>query len=140
MDIDSSTDPCRATNLYELCEQVCEAIEISPESYNQQHWISSRGCGTAFCRGGWMVALLEKPNRTKPKSGVSEKARHLLINAGIPAGDVDALFGGSACYPYKPEDPRFAQRGIDGMKEFMARYEVKLRATPTPPMKKGGSI
>lgn len=143
----------RPENLYELCEQVCEAIAMSPMNYNQGNWASStarvfknrRGrepeageaCGTSFCRAGWMCALLDKQKTTVDWAhdfGIADRAEGMLRKAGIPEGDITNLFSGSACSG-RWATKEYVQSGIDGMKAFMAKHEEKLKAAAVPPEK-----
>lgn len=166
---------------YELLEQVCEAIEVAPQNYDQGVWSGRASnnreefCGTAFCRAGWMVNILEgscgktysvdqwvtegwrKSNGTARPS-ISERAHDVLEKAGIDWNERDELFNGNAVndvlkerglveytsndcdcdccsgeteidessIPYGTKD--YAQVGINGLHEFMAKHETKLKA------------
>lgn len=147
------TTNVKPQNLYDLCEDVCNAIALRPLNYNQGNWAidadkvmtAEEACGTAFCRAGWMVALVDEPRTpaewtSLPDSYIADKAELMLLNAGIPESDINQLFSGSACfdeddangldgisYP-EPGTPLYVQRGIEGMREFMFKYEKKLKA------------
>ena len=59
----------KATNAYELLEEVCQAITEEPLRYNQQTWIDQNiglrrefeeevpACGTMACIAGWVCTL-----------------------------------------------------------------------------------
>ena len=125
----------RAQNLYELCEQVCDAIAASPTNYYQGDWscdaksiYGEEACGTAFCRAGWMVALSEGKSSVV---NITAKAYHMLQKAGIPGDSVGALFSGAAVLA-KEGTPAYTEQGIAGMREFMARWEKELKGAPLP--------
>ena len=128
--------------LYDLCDQVCEHIAERPLNYYQGWWAKKakdvpgidehpEACGTAYCRAGWMMAILEnKPQEyTEPwqRSPISVKAHALFNDAGVPEDDVRELFSGTAVKGM-PGTANYVEDGIHGMREFMAKHEDKLRA------------
>ena len=127
--------------LYDLMGQVAEAIELAPGNYYQQGWEEpvenlamyegpyKEACGTAYCRAGWMVNLLEAPTARGLHHNTSGKAFSLLTKADIPASEAMELFRGSACTRFgDPGSPGYVKEGVDGVKRFMARHEDKLKA------------
>src|SRR3990167_4590235 len=91
------------SNLYELCEEVCEAIMASPTNYSQLKYTAdavrmwpreAEACGTAYCRAGWMVALVH--GRIENPTIIQNTAASMLLDADIPGEDVTALFRASA--------------------------------------------
>jgi hypothetical protein len=127
--------------LYDLCDLVCESIATSPANYFQGRWAipvrniskpNSTGCGTAFCRAGWMVAHLRPAGRMPTQElslgMISETAVGLLTKAGVPPEDIADLFSGSALYNLSYDTPEYAEEGIAGMQRFMAKHSDKLKA------------
>lgn len=125
--------------LYDLMKSVAEAIELSPGNYYQSDWekparriLWSEGieaCGTAYCRAGWMVNLLEKPTPTGEHDNVAQKASNLLEAAGVHPREIQNLFSGGACfYSGRPGSDTYVKDGINGVKRFMAQHEDKLKA------------
>jgi len=135
--------------LWELCEQVCEAIRMSPKNYTQETWatdarsLNEEACGTAYCRAGWMVALTsdEKDILSKYHTGslnICISASNMLKRAGVVDRDIDTLFSGAAvdrqCYRDGIEvpdqgTPEYAEQGVKGMREFMEKWEKQLKET-----------
>ena len=133
-------------NLYDLCDQVCDAIAARPLNYFQSAFrapvsciykssfgcapAEGEACGTAFCRAGWMISLLKKPKTTWTSVEIAEPAEDLLRAAGIPQTDIDDLFAGGACSGKKYGTTEYVAEGIRGMRVFMKLHEDKLRAAP----------
>ena len=109
------SNPDRPKTLYELCEQTAEAIELAPETYNQDYFIHNTSkdeeaylregsCGTSFCRAGWMYVLLQSEPLTPANitrltcdtSLIYQPVERLFKKAGIPYEELDALFGAAA--------------------------------------------
>lgn len=142
--------------LYDLCEAVCEAITMQPNNYCQERyatdaesWIrthnrSTEGvCGTAFCRAGWMMAILDGERgitrTTKQWTNarnyvrIERESRKLLAKAGIPEVDIHNLFRAGSLDPAGvcSDDigtEAYVKAGIAGMRRFMDVHEVKLKA------------
>jgi len=60
MSIQPQTEPIdlpkhRLRNAYQVCLKAADLIEQNPDHYDQNSW-----CGTAFCRAGWIAALVNK--------------------------------------------------------------------------------
>lgn len=122
----------RPKTVWDLCEQVCEAIELAPRNYYQGTWYTNAdnvyedACGTAYCRAGWMYSIGK--NGRDSSSLIYKYASRVLQMSGVDQEDIDALFRGSACHPYKPGSPKYIQAGIEGMQTFMKKYESALKA------------
>ena len=132
--------------VYELCEEVCEAIAAKPMNYHQGYWFESveniqhgcdiapsnrEACGTAYCRAGWMSALARGPEAHLKAGSIEiyDWARNLLTKAGVPLREIDELFDGAACGDREWGSEDYVAQGIRGMQEFMDNYEDKLKAT-----------
>ena len=144
--------------LYELCALTAEAIETQPLNYHQGYWcvsaqeaVGAEACGTAYCRAGWMYALLQDEDNMpsldllKPNSYdlIAKGMFQLLQNAGIPDDAINQLFAGigdeECSRTYHPDlhnqDPgteEYARTGADGMRQFMREFEAQLKATKLP--------
>lgn len=135
-------DSSAPRNLYDLCEMTAQAIEQHPANYCQQDWEASltrvrdlwsydpevlnhEACGTAYCRAGWMVNLLEKPSRSH--TNIPEKARALLLEAGIPSIAITNLFSANASGS-KVGSKDYVNKGVSGLREFMNAYETQLKS------------
>lgn len=119
-------------NLYELCEQVCEAIEAQPLNYNQDHYAMSArilygkaACGTAYCRAGWMMAVLENKPQS-PGSCIGGRATALLESAGIPSYSIAWLFAAGTVEGERGS-PEYIKNGVAGIRRFMTSWEHKLK-------------
>lgn len=135
-------DTNRPADLYELCEQTCEAIELCPTNYYQASWAESakgrfgkEACGTAFCRAGHMVAILTEDRKTPEEwrqlgvyGYISNVATNLFLQAGVSDADIGNLFAGGACGSCQPGSTEYVARGIAGMRRFMEKWEPQLRA------------
>jgi hypothetical protein len=144
--------------LYELCEQTIEAIEARPMNYYQDAWSADAKltvaqhlapkeqhevCGTAYCRAGWMAAIL---GETQPKTGAL--ATRLFQEAGISFDDIRELFAATdewEFYAYndafregaeddedddaiaRPGSPEYIKAGVGGLRDFMAEHEATLK-------------
>jgi hypothetical protein len=91
----------------DLLRKTMAHIEAHPETWEQAHWVSDKGCGTAYCFAGWTAALsgasIDSKGHVDLPDGmrmhVSDYAAQLL---GIPLQDtfadavleVDHLFNG----------------------------------------------
>ena len=134
------TDQGKPETLYELCEQVCEAIATRPSNYCQEQWsvpacqVDSKDpnqrevCGTAYCRAGWMVALTSDSKELP--IDISGAAIGLLCKANIPLYAIDRLFRGGACLPLEHGEEGYATEGVRGMREFMSLHETALKGAP----------
>jgi len=142
----------RPRNLYELCEQTCESMELAPLNYYQGYWAApvravqghtgvehQEACGTAYCRAGWMIANLEGKALPTEGDGVDTvhygtRAKKMLYQAGIPDIDIEHLFAGEALMREKDiprakwGTPEYVAAGVEGLRNFMAKHEAKLRA------------
>lgn len=145
----------KPSNLYELCDLVAEAIEIQPKNYFQDKWVFNAklcngddACGTAFCRAGWITALMETEEHNTAwwlenrNDYIRTSAQSLLLTAGIPKEAINNLFYFAGIdSPYNDAfhnangrlgcdsgTPEYAKAGADGMRLFMAQYEEKLKA------------
>lgn len=136
----------RPTTAWELCEGVCDAIEHAPANYYQEAFaiaaedlrdsgrgaVSAEMCGTAFCRAGWMCAIMDAQDKAREPEGwmgidLYNPAVRCLRAAGIPREEIDNLFDGGVCKgDYGTES--YVKSGIAGMKAFMERHEEKLKA------------
>lgn len=129
-------------NMYELCEEVCTSIEASPQNYGQSAFAKSAqdnqkgACGTAFCRAGWMIAIIDHNagiKRTEKKwlsyePNIYKRSRGLLLGAGIGESEIDELFRGDVCSRTQDGTEAHARMGIAGMRKFMEKHELKLKA------------
>ena len=131
-------------NLYQLCEMVCEQIATTPKNYVQQRYATvasswnEESCGTAFCRAGWMVNILDHSagiTRTTDEwvynTLISLRSEQLFMDAGFDSADmkdVTLLFNGGACSMHNIGSPEYVREGIDGLRRFMAKHEDKLKA------------
>lgn len=142
----------RPTNLYELCEQVCEAISDSPANYYQDHWafpvkdLARRlgmeaidgACGTAFCRAGWMINILDGHKHpgtheawAEWRSHIHTKATRMLANAGVSEDDIGGLFAMNH-RDSKWGTEEYTDMGVEGMRTFMEKYETQLKEATIP--------
>ena len=129
-------DNGRPETVYELCEQVCEAIAERPLNYVQQKWSTEASawnegaCGTAYCRAGWIAAILKKSKGPVLAGDVfiHKTAKKVLETAGVPEEEVLNLFSGSACGLWRTGTPEYTAAGIKGMRDFMTKHEAKLKA------------
>lgn len=141
----------KATNAYELLEQVCEAIAAHPLNYYQDRYVANRGegaddlpkeldtpaneCGTAFCRAGWIVQLHDR--RKLAYDEYEYRAMELLgalgEDAEDPYFDVVDLFAGGAVEG-APGSPEYVAEGIAGIRKFMAKHEAHLKAQSVNPV------
>lgn len=135
--------------LYELCEQTVEAILASPQNYYQDDWACpvesvtddfgekpkamKEACGTAYCRAGWMGAILGQKRITD-----GSLATRLFESAGIDYLDTSDLFDvacdssefnlGFGDGELNPGTKAYAKAGANGLRVFMRRHAKKLRA------------
>lgn len=136
----------KINTLYDLCEEVCTMIKASPFNYYQGSWacdateMKKNACGTAFCRAGWMCAILDTGKGKKTEdwlregqwgrtNAIPERAHALLAKAGIPEVEVHRLFGSNVIdddYVYGTN--AYVKAGIDGMRRFMERHKAALQA------------
>ena len=139
----------RPSNLYDLCDQVCESIAARPQNYMQQRWAATEPkrtlevecgsdtaarliakhemCGTAYCRAGWMLSIL-RDGPVNEQHNISNTVMNLLHKAGVPPSDTDKLFNGSQAGPLSTwGTPGYVQKGITGVREFMAKHEQTLK-------------
>lgn len=130
----SNTDD-RPTNVYELCEQVAEAIELAPKNYYQRNWacdattvFGNEACGTAYCRAGWMYAIGKQDTRHRADL-ISEYGHKVLRAVGVTESDINHLFGGSSCWVDRPGSKRYVTEGAAGMRRLMTKYEESMKAT-----------
>ena len=85
-------------------------------------------CGTAYCRAGWMLSILYDGPVSDGDYSISAQAYRLLGEAGVPPEDIEDLFKGSQAGPISTwGTPGYVQKGIDGMRAFMAKHEKKLK-------------
>lgn len=128
----------RTVTLLELCDMACQSIELRPNNYDQRMWAGDAsgigGCGTAFCRAGWMMAHVKAPKRTLKwclDSTIASSATNLFLRAGVPWIDIMRLFGGGALslLSHEPGTKEYAAAGATGFREFMAEHHNKLAAT-----------
>ena len=156
-----SDDNDRPRKVWDLCEQVCDAIEASPTNYYQGAWARPVGhiihrilaqeystpeakteaCGTAFCRAGWMVAIVDqmngpemvKRNLASHHVFVMERATSILRKAKIPDSEIRRLFSsddaGSICESFLWGSKEYAAAGVRGMRRLMESYETQLKET-----------
>ena len=138
------TDIHRPDNLYELCDEVCIAIEASPTNYYQPMWATpargvygKKACGTAFCRAGWMVALADGHAKAA-SGGVYKRALEMFTKAGISKAELQLLFQpdpgaygrayGDVVDKYVKEGtPEYVAIGAAGMRKFMAKWKKQLK-------------
>lgn len=135
----------KTITLYDLCERTCESIKLSPPNYRQESWAVRAAdyvpgtCGTAFCRAGWMMAHVQKPQSTEAWCRMSNEgfikndAYKLLKDAGIPDIAITELFSGAAVQHAllriaKQGSRNYVAAGVEGMRVFMATHEAKLKA------------
>ena len=136
-------DNGRPETVWELCEQVCEAIQERPLNYAQESWVSDAeewnegACGTAYCRAGWIASLLHESNvPCKDVTVIHTLASSVLHGAGVSHEDISALFGGGAvgCMTHaKVGTKAYVRAGVKGMREMMEKYEAQLRAARINP-------
>lgn len=142
----------RVETLWDLCDEVCESIAARQVNYFQELWatdatfqadhhnhpLKAEACGTAFCRAGWMCAILDTQRGIKRDTGewqganIQERARCLLAGAGIYTDAINNLFSGSALGTLNFGEPGYVEEGIAGMRRFMAKHEAKLKAARIP--------
>ena len=149
-------------NLYELMEMTAEAIELLPKNYYQDSFsmhakdvpsdtetcnndegdltargkrLSKKACGTAFCRAGWMMAILDpklgkmNPDSIDDHEEIYKPAMNLLTDAGCDAGVVGHLFGGgSGINGERWGTKAYAKAGAKGVRDFMEQYKTELKA------------
>ena len=126
----------RPKTVYELCERVCEAIELAPMHYLQKDWATpaklhfgEEACGTAYCRAGWMHALGKTDCELTNVSSIVMYADTVLRDAGVDDKDINILFaGGAISWAGEPGTPAYVKAGIAGMRAFMTKYEASLKA------------
>ena len=130
----------KPANLYEAFEQVCEAIAAQPNNYYQAAWARpaktvarnlgrdpDSACGTAYCRAGWLEAIIED-KAINDECLIADSAARRLLKAGIPSYAIDDLFDGNACGNSTGYGtPPYIAKGIQGVKAFMAKYEEQLK-------------
>lgn len=132
----------RPETLYDLMEEVAWQIEAAPEFYDQARWAipvaymtgDAEACGTAFCRAGHMINILDSAVGIKrtPKqweyTDISDRAMELLNDAGVARHDIDRLFAGGACSLFKRGSPSYVKAGAQGVRNFMEAYAAQLKA------------
>lgn len=133
----------KATNAYELLDEVCEVILEEPKRYYQGWWrVTPNGkeyvprtpaiealvfpaCDTICCVAGWVCTL---KSRITPDL-FSSQARFIL---GINTDEAWELFRSSAVADIdpaaKPQTLEYAQAGVTHIRRFMAKYELRLKA------------
>ena len=136
----------KAKTAYELCERVCEAIKAKPLAYYQADWVK-RGevrpdelrvpentCDTAFCRGGWLVAVHDGKNHEHASGpgAIHTRAYELLGVRNDGVGEplrlsVVSLFLASAVGG-RPGSKAYVREGIAGMRRFMREHKAHLQA------------
>lgn len=133
----------RPETAWDLMQEVHDAILASPTNYYQGDWAVpvknltqeaySEACGTAYCRAGWMNAILtEKTPKTEKQcdtfsEATATKCYRLLDRAGIPYGTVANLFAPYAARG-KAGTETYARSGAKGVETFMKTYERQLKA------------
>ena len=135
----------RPTNLYDLMEETAQHIEERPLNYYQGTWATDaslvhidnpEACGTAYCRAGWMSAI-GMDREVHNDFLIQAYATSLLCKAGISQHDINSLFNGHAIYIERSArgqgmcesitDKKYAKSGAQGVRDFMAKHEKKLK-------------
>ena len=62
------------------------------------------------------------------KATISHTARGWITAAGIPGSAAGCLFDANAVHRGNPGDDAYVAQGIEGMRQFMAKWEPQLRA------------
>lgn len=132
----------KPTTAYQLLGQVCEAIALAPGNYYQEDYAidpkyigagNAEACGTAFCRAGWMCALMEDDKARTPdewdRMDLDGPPTQLLLDAGISGEEISDLFGGGACGTARYGTKAYIKAGVKGVKDFMKKHEAALKAT-----------
>ena len=106
--------------------------------------LSEEACGTAFCRAGWMAAIMDpaiakaNPTNLDDMTAIYQPMRSLLVDAGCGEEAVEQLFGGgSGTIGYTWGTKAYAKAGAKGVKTFMKRYASELKAVKLVAGKKG---
>lgn len=63
-----------------LLQRTLEMIELNPERWDQDHWVSTTECGTTYCLAGWAYVLatgVEFDELHEPE-GIFEQAQAAL--------------------------------------------------------------
>lgn len=133
----------KATNAYELLDEVKALILEEPKRYDQGVWLVESeeeaaghglllpACGTVACVAGWVVLL--KASGTDYDS-IQDRARDIL---GLGWVDSVDLFDGSAIENACDEEdllgvveqsPKYAALGARHISSFQAAHEAQLKA------------
>lgn len=144
----------KATNAYDLLDEIKQLILEEPRNYDQTLWMryfrndsrQAPPCGTVACVAGWTCAL---KGFNRISQATSERAADIL---GLDIMTARALFSGGALYylhcemagcPSKPcggaescvagDMPKagtmeYAQLGVEHISRFQRKYEAQLRA------------
>jgi len=129
----------KATNAYELLDEIRELIIEEPLRYNQASWLSIGedahriyevvpSCGTVGCVAGWVVAL-------RGYVGASSVYKSAMYHLGIDYEKADILFHGDAagCVDeigggVDSQTPEHARLGALHISQFMEQNKEKLLA------------
>lgn len=124
---------------YQLLERVCEAIERSPQQFDQNEWVSRKDCGTSFCRAGWLVALHDGVAAIGDDDFVMGRAEAILDMEGDDAWELFSTYA-LLDTDARPGSVEYAAAGVDGTQRFMRKHEAHLKArrlTDVPALKGG---
>lgn len=133
----SALPESKATNAYELLDEVRALILAEPKRYDQGRWISKLpddkarqrlydvksfpACGTIACVAGWIVMLKD------PTAGdVQDTAEHIL---NIDSETAFELFSSEAVRG-AAQTLSHATNGAAHIRRFQNKYAAQLKATP----------
>jgi hypothetical protein len=149
----------RATNAYELLDEVVRVIEAEPRRLNMGNWIFMPSyverelipaCGTVGCVAGWIVLLWDGPRAAfADRQNVPTRALQLMGSDGFPysslGGDLNRLFDGAVVRNAdadleevevaEPGDEDYVKLVVQRIREFQDEHEEFLKhRTLTPDM------
>ena len=131
----------KATNAYDLLDDVCKVIAEEPKRYDQNRWGVTGwrarriypaeelpACGTVGCRAGWIVALTDGRqglDRAVRRFDVRDTAIRIL---GVKPSDVRRLFDASSVRNELCQGtPEYAAAGVRGLRRFMRKHRARLK-------------
>ncbi len=150
------TPRSRATNAYDLLNDVARAVLEEPKRLNMDHWlivgkktikkmhVKEPMCNTVGCLAGWVTVLTRTPTIERAgcqpsKRRVSESAIQILAGE-VPEGggfvtpddkfvnDLENLFH---CFPYQRASGTraYAREVVKALRAFQKKHKSRLKRT-----------
>lgn len=129
--------------LWDLMDGVRAVIAQEPQCYNQETFVDTSGCRTAYCVAGWMFRLVIGRELVESEGAIAAcEAKQLLRRAGIEASAIQRLFSAVAVDGLAAESTGrayinmhesigttdYAAFGVEHVTRFMNAHEGQLRA------------